>query len=278
MRNLPPEVRAWIDEKELRIGQNLNTSIRNAIANETDFVVILVGPEAVNSKWVRRELDWALKRETDLNRIFVLPILLDRDSLIQLPKKVQGRRYLTCADFTEAGVADFSKRLADELSLLVASLSMLPRWALESEDRTRLRERVRKIALRVADDQEHATGKTRLTRERLELIVSSLDSIRKMELLCVYELRFGKFQSVILLEDIVKPSLLRIEVTFLDGRKWTHEIDWASRPFRHLQEEYGLGDHKYEVRDVFLKGIAKLNDAKRSELFSGIQISGCSFA
>lgn len=278
MRNLPSEVRAWIDEKELRMGQRLNASIRNAIATEMDFVVIFVGPEAVRSKWVRRELEWALIREVELDRVFVLPVILDRSSWAQLPRKFQDRRYLLCADFTEVGISDFSKRLADELFSLVSTLSMLPRQALEREDRARLRERVRKIAARVADNQQKATGNTRLTKERLELIVSPLDSIRKVELLTIYELQFGKFRTLFLNEDIVKAHWLRIEVTLVGGRKWIHEIDWSSRPFYYLQEEWGLGDQKYEVRDVFLKGIAKLSEPQRSELFSGIEISNCSFA
>ncbi len=278
VRNLPSEVRAWIDEKELRIGHDLYTSIRSAIATEADFVVIFVGPEAVQSKWVRRELDWARRREEELNRVFVLPVIVDRNSWNQLPRKFQNRKYLTCSDFTEVGISDFSKRLVDELSSLVTGLSIIPRQALESEDKARLRERVRKIAMGVADDQTGATGKGRLTKQRLELIVSSLDAMRKVELLSVYELQFGKFRDLYLTQDIVTPTWLRIEATFLDGRTFTHVIDWSASPFSQLQEEYGLGDRKYAVRDVFIKGIAKLTEIERSEIFSGITISRCSFA
>jgi hypothetical protein len=277
VRNLPPQVRAWIDEKELRIGQSLHTYIRNAIAIETDFVVIFVGPESVRSEWVKRELDWALEREIELGRTFVLPIILDRASWGELPSEFQDRLYLPCIDFTETGILAFSKRLAEELFSLVSTLSTLPRQALESEDKVRRRERIRKIATRIADDQELATPKTRLTKERLELIVSSLDALRKVELLSLYELRFGKFRKLWMTEDTVKAHRLRIEVTLIGGRKWPVTIDWSARPFFHLQEEYGLGDQKYEVRDVFLRAIAKLSDTKRSEIFSGIEISKCTF-
>lgn len=282
-RELPHHVKTWIDERELLLGDNLQNSIRSAITNESDFVVIFIGPEAVRSEWVKKELEWALEHERTINRIFVLPVLLDKESWRQLPAEFQERRYLPCADFSESAIKDFSGRLANELFALVAAVpirSVSQSFILEQEDMIKRRELVRKIASRITDELDQPTDKTRLTRERLELIVSSLEPIRKVELLCLFELQFGKFKDLLLETDIVKAHLLRIEIIVGYGdnlRKWTHMLDWASKPFRSLQEDYGLGDNRYEVRDVFLKAIDKLSESEKKELFSSIEIIRCSF-
>jgi hypothetical protein len=61
------------------------------------------------------------------------------------------------------------------------------------------------------------------------------------------------------------------------GKLWTHAVDWSSRPFWQLQQEYGLGDEKRIVRDVFLIKISELKREERSLLFSGINIMKCTF-
>jgi hypothetical protein len=40
-----------------------NVSIRNAIQDEADFVIIFLSREAMKPEWVRGELEWALERE-----------------------------------------------------------------------------------------------------------------------------------------------------------------------------------------------------------------------
>lgn len=282
-RELPHHVKTWIDERELLLGDHLNDSIKSAITRESDFVVIFIGPEAVRSKWVKIELEWALEHERAIKRIFVLPVLLDRKSWKHLPAEFQKRRYLPCTDFSESAIKNFSERLANELFALVTASpfhSAPQNFILEKEDSIKRRELVKRIASRVADNQEKSTDQTRLTRERLELIVSSLEPIRKVELLCLFELQFGKYKDLLLTTDLVKAHLLRIEVVVGQEehlRKWTHIIDWTSGPFNSLQVDWGLGNKTYEVRDVFLKAIGKLSNSEKKELFSSIEIMRCSF-
>jgi len=111
MQYIPRHVKTWFDDNDLRIGEDLYVSIRNAININTDFVVIFISPEAVRSKWVRRELEWALGRERELGRVFILPIVLDERSWSELPENVQNKRYLLCTDFSENGIKDFANRL-----------------------------------------------------------------------------------------------------------------------------------------------------------------------
>ena len=74
--NLPPHIRPWIDQNDLLLGDDIEDSIRSAINDSTDFVVIFLDLYAVESEWVRRELRWALQREEELGRPFVLPVVV----------------------------------------------------------------------------------------------------------------------------------------------------------------------------------------------------------
>ncbi len=114
--NLPQHVRAWIDEDDLLFGENIESSLKNAISLESDFVIIFIGRESVRSEWVKKELRWALRHEKKIGRTFVLPVLLDEELWEQVePKEFRSRKYLLCTDFSEAGVRAFSERLKDEL-------------------------------------------------------------------------------------------------------------------------------------------------------------------
>jgi len=42
-------------------------SIRSAIQDEADFVIISLSLEAMKPEWVRRECEWALEREKFLS-------------------------------------------------------------------------------------------------------------------------------------------------------------------------------------------------------------------
>jgi hypothetical protein len=280
-RNLPHYVKTWIDEREIPLGESLSNYIKNTIITATDFVVIFIGPEAVRSEWVRLELEWALEHERHIKRLFVLPVLLDKSSWGQLPEEFQDRRYLPCTDLSESGVRDFSKRLADELFALVSTFpipgNIQSSFALEQEDIIRRRQTVKQIACRITDDQENATDENRLTKELLFLIVSSLETIRQVELLCLYELLHGKFKGKSFSPDMDHANQLKIEVMLRPGKMWMHIVDWSLRPFWELQREYGLGDERKIVRDVFLIKISELKREERSLLFSEINIMKCTF-
>jgi hypothetical protein len=79
---LPPHVKAWLDADDLYAGQTLGDEIRRAILDETDYVLLFVSATSLASAWVGRELVWALQREVDLGRPFVVPLLLPGVSVV----------------------------------------------------------------------------------------------------------------------------------------------------------------------------------------------------
>ena len=113
---LPHCIRHWIDEKEIPPGQDIDVSIAEAIATQTDVFALFITPESVRSRWVRRELELAMDRERQLDHIFVLPIVLDRDSWNELPAEVQSKSFLECTDFSKMGVRQFRERLQKALT------------------------------------------------------------------------------------------------------------------------------------------------------------------
>lgn len=114
--NLPDHIRTWIDEQAILIGDDIEASIRAAIGAQTDMVVIFIGRDSVSSPWVKKELRWALERERELGRSFVLPVLLDDASwdLIE-PVEFRRRKYIECTDYSKAGVEATAERLKEEL-------------------------------------------------------------------------------------------------------------------------------------------------------------------
>lgn len=97
-------------------GDEIENSLRKAIRLDADFLVIFVGREAIQSKWVKKELKWAREHEQRIGRTFVLPVVFDSDVWDQVePKEFQNRKYLECTDFTSSGVKAFSEKLKDEL-------------------------------------------------------------------------------------------------------------------------------------------------------------------
>ncbi len=109
---LPEHIRAWIDETDLLAGENLGRSIKSTIQTATDYLILFVDQYAVSSEWVRQELAWALEQESRLNRVFVLPVVLEKDAWQRLdPAEFRERKYLECYDYTERA----TRALADNL-------------------------------------------------------------------------------------------------------------------------------------------------------------------
>ncbi len=113
LRNhLPQHVTAWIDEKDLLVGENVDRALEDVIKTDTDFVILFLDSYSVRSSWVGKELEWALEKESKLGRTFVLPIVLEEEGWEELDLPVfKRRKFLKCLDFTEEAI----KSLADSL-------------------------------------------------------------------------------------------------------------------------------------------------------------------
>ncbi|MGF1547462.1 MAG: toll/interleukin-1 receptor domain-containing protein [Thiotrichales bacterium] len=114
--HLPSHIQVWLDEDELDLGVRFPHVIERAIREESDFVIVFLGEDALKSEWVEREMNWALEREQALRRGFLLPVLLDdvRDHYEAHPA-LKDRLYLECFDHSDAGLHLAAERLAQYL-------------------------------------------------------------------------------------------------------------------------------------------------------------------
>lgn len=123
VERLPRHIDCWLDQDELSPGYRFGRHIESAIAEECDFLIVFVDEAALESEWVRREAEAGLRRESDLGRPFVVPVLLaDVYPRIGEIAPLADRLYLSAADASDAGVAEAAERLAAELFALCSRM------------------------------------------------------------------------------------------------------------------------------------------------------------
>jgi hypothetical protein len=69
------DIKVWIDEAEIKIGDSLIRKISSGIY-EMDFLGVILSPDSVQSRWVQEELEQALHIQISEAYVKVLPILL----------------------------------------------------------------------------------------------------------------------------------------------------------------------------------------------------------
>ena len=77
---LPEHLNLWLDEKELLIGDDISASIQETIQTDTDFLVFFIDNNSIVSDWVLKEINWALQKEEEVKRKFVLPLVLEKEA------------------------------------------------------------------------------------------------------------------------------------------------------------------------------------------------------
>lgn len=111
---LPDFVDAWVDVRELLGGQTLDPTILQAIEDSHVFMVLL-SRISIAKPWVAKEVEWALWRETQKNRVFILPVVIDEgiDLADCAPPFSQftERLFIGASDCSEAGLAQARERI-----------------------------------------------------------------------------------------------------------------------------------------------------------------------
>jgi hypothetical protein len=112
----------WIDEEQLKAGDNLEKKIKKEITESAHYFVVFLSEPALKSDWVRAEVEWAIQRESARGEEFMLPILLDPvwDDLTskwdpQNAEYFRNKRYLEVGEFSEDGLKIVARRLSNDL-------------------------------------------------------------------------------------------------------------------------------------------------------------------
>lgn len=117
------EVDVWFDEWELRVGADLHERISEAIA-KSKYVAVLVSKNFDGSKWIRGEVNQALTREKNEDRVIVLPLLVDDTSP---PPVLSSKKFLDLSG--ENYFASLARLVGTVQQLSIESISQaILRW------------------------------------------------------------------------------------------------------------------------------------------------------
>lgn len=87
----------WFDEWEILAGQSIVDTVYQGI-RESDFLVLIMTKQSVESRWVRAELNQARKREIELGGTIVLPLMFEK---CEVPECLRDKKYLEFLDFKQ---------------------------------------------------------------------------------------------------------------------------------------------------------------------------------
>jgi len=112
----PEHINVWIDEKDLLIGDDIDKTIKDAIDTNSDFLIIFIDSNSIKSRWVSKELKWALKHEIEIQRKFILPVVLEKELCgSKISKELKDRKYISCSDYTENSIKNLADNIISEL-------------------------------------------------------------------------------------------------------------------------------------------------------------------
>jgi hypothetical protein len=97
-------VPVWLDSWELGPGDSLMEKIQTGVTISS-FVIVVVSPASLKSKWVRQELKAGLLKEAKTKQVVIIPIQIGQSPL---PLAIRGRIY---ADFTNSYRSPFERLL-----------------------------------------------------------------------------------------------------------------------------------------------------------------------
>lgn len=113
--HLPASASLWIDERELRVGANIEAELEAEIRQGSDFFVLVVDRDANSSEWVQKEIGWAIQREKDTGQTFLLPIVVEPEAWQSADARIRDRKFLTVQDFTDESIAAVGRALTSEI-------------------------------------------------------------------------------------------------------------------------------------------------------------------
>jgi TIR domain-containing protein len=79
-----PDAQAWIDEKEIYVGEDILDRLGEGL-EKMDAFVILISKYALESGWVNKEVKFAAIREIAERKALILPFIIDDTRITDLP-------------------------------------------------------------------------------------------------------------------------------------------------------------------------------------------------
>jgi len=92
-------VDVWLDEWEIKVGESISRKIDDAL-DKCRYVILLLSPTAVKSRWVEKEWRAAFWRETDSGDRVILPAVVQA---CEIPPLLRDKRYADLSGSFKAG-------------------------------------------------------------------------------------------------------------------------------------------------------------------------------
>ena len=108
-------IRCWLDSKDLKVGDYIEVELNRAI-QITDKVLLILSKASINSAWVQREIDVALKKESEAKKTILFPVRID-DAVMTSADNPSAKllRLKHVGDFTDWHAADSYRRAFSRL-------------------------------------------------------------------------------------------------------------------------------------------------------------------
>lgn len=85
-------VGVWLDRWEIKVGDSISDRIQSGL-QESDYLLVVLSPNSVNSPWVCEELSVARVRQLESRRVIVLPVLYQD---CEIPALLRDKLYADC--------------------------------------------------------------------------------------------------------------------------------------------------------------------------------------
>lgn len=83
----------WFDRSVILGGERIRERINDGITH-SGSIIVLISIHSLRSRWVLNELDSAMLREINSRRTVIIPILIGKVDVNQLPDDLKGKRFI----------------------------------------------------------------------------------------------------------------------------------------------------------------------------------------
>ena len=161
-------VGVWLDRWEIRVGESIIDRIQEGLL-ESDYLLLILSPDSVNSPWVREELNAARIKQLESRRVVVLPVLYQD---VVIPPLLRDKH---CADCRGE---KYRQGVEELLAVLAPSATIGPstpvHWGLRRPETSRIP---------VAEETEGTADRRSLRRQLVAFICDSFDG-EELKTLC----------------------------------------------------------------------------------------------
>lgn len=125
---LPKQYKTWLDENNLIWGSDLENTFESVIKTEIDYLLVFISKRKSDNPWVVKEINWALEKQKELGRIFLLPIIMPelKDVCEQEYPELTSKKVVFLDGYEEINFKSCAEKIASNiLSLIIEDVDNL---------------------------------------------------------------------------------------------------------------------------------------------------------